>query len=120
MEVKNIFMSKSYDITDSERVPIISKWLGFEGLHFMQTLTDEEWETCKSSADLFTILNTKFKPQHHSVNTFAVACGLYVGCTSRLSLILLIFSIKKLANSFASISSLSESRKGRSRFLPMR
>ena len=54
------------------------------------------------------------------MNDFAVAFGSYVGCTSRLSLILMIFSIKKSANSFASILLLSESRKGESRFLHMR
>ena len=37
-----IFMNKSYDICDSERVPIIMNCLGQEGLHFIQTLTGEE------------------------------------------------------------------------------
>ena len=53
-------------------------------------------------------------------NAFAVACRSYVGYPSRLSLILSIFSIKKSINPFASMSSLSESRKGESRILPMR
>ena len=47
MEVKNTFMTKSYDIADSERVPIIIKWPGHKGIHFIQTVTDEEQETCK-------------------------------------------------------------------------
>ena len=34
---------KSYDICNSERVTIIMNWLGCEGLHLMQTLTDD-WQ----------------------------------------------------------------------------
>ena len=47
MVVKHIFMIKSHDISDSERVPLIKNWLEFDRLHFVQTLTDEEQETCK-------------------------------------------------------------------------
>ena len=65
MKVKNIFMTKSYDISDNEGVPIIMNWLGCEGLHFIQTLANEELDTCKSSTDLFNIVNAKFKPQHN-------------------------------------------------------
>ena len=58
---KNIFMTKRYDICDSERVPIIMNWSGCKGLHFVQTFTDNEQEVCKTSAGLFSILNAKFK-----------------------------------------------------------
>ena len=34
MEVKNIFMTMSYDICKSEGVPLIMNWLGYEGLSF--------------------------------------------------------------------------------------
>ena len=50
-------MTKSYDISDSERVPIIMNRLGCEGLHFVQTLMDDEQETCKSSTGLLNILS---------------------------------------------------------------
>ena len=35
MEVQNIFMTKSYDISDILRVSIIMNWLGCEGFHFV-------------------------------------------------------------------------------------
>ena len=36
LDVKNIFMTKSYDISKSEIVQITMTWLGHEGLHFVQ------------------------------------------------------------------------------------
>ena len=42
MEVNIIFMTKNYNKCDSESVPLIMDWLGHEGLHFMQTLTDDK------------------------------------------------------------------------------
>ena len=35
-------MTKCSDNNDNERVPIIMNWLGYEGLHFIPTLTDKE------------------------------------------------------------------------------
>ena len=58
-------MTKSYVIIDSERVSVITNWLGCEGIHFVQMLTNEEQETCKCSAGLFNIYNVKFIPQHN-------------------------------------------------------
>ena len=57
MKVRNIFMTKSYDVSDSEGVPIIMSWIGQGGFHFLQTSIDEEQEMCKSRAGLFSILN---------------------------------------------------------------
>ena len=67
MEVRNIFVTKIYDITDSEKVPKIKNWIGREGPHFIETLTTEKQEMCKNSTDLFQILNIKFKPQHNEI-----------------------------------------------------
>ena len=69
MEVKNIFITKGYDIADSEQEN--------EGSHFMQTLNDEGNEICKSSAGLFNILNAKFKPQHNETNLLLQYCQAY-------------------------------------------
>ena len=65
MEVKNIFMTYSHNISDSERVPVIMEWLGGEGLHIIQTLTDKEQWTCNNIANLFNILNVKIKLHHN-------------------------------------------------------
>ena len=65
MEVNNILIAKNYNIWKSERVPRIMNWLGCEGIHFVPTLVDDKQEICKSSAGLFSIHNTKFKPQNN-------------------------------------------------------
>ena len=57
IEVKNIFMTDDYNILKSKRVPRILKWLGREGLRFMQTLNEEEQERCRTSMGLFKVLS---------------------------------------------------------------
>ena len=42
MGVAKSFLMKNYDINDAENVPIITKWLGREGLQLIQTLTKVE------------------------------------------------------------------------------
>ena len=37
-------MVNSYNTEENKKVPIIIKWLGCEGLGFVQTLTDNEKE----------------------------------------------------------------------------
>ena len=49
MEARNIFITKSYNIDENEIVPIIMKWLGHEGLIFIQNLNDNEQEMFYSS-----------------------------------------------------------------------
>ena len=65
IEVKNIFMTKSYNIKESEMNLIILNCLGWEGLRLVQTLNKEELEGCLASIRLFEVLNEKFKPQHN-------------------------------------------------------
>ena len=38
IEVKNIFMTSTYNIQESEKMPIIINGLGYGGLRFVQTL----------------------------------------------------------------------------------
>ena len=42
--------------------------------HFVQTLAEEDQETWKSSADLFSILNVNFKPQHNETFLWVQCC----------------------------------------------
>ena len=69
-------MHKGYDMTNKERVPLIINWLGYEVIHFMQTLTDEEQERCKSSAGFYTIQNSKFKSQKKETILLLQSCKL--------------------------------------------
>ena len=57
-EIKNIFMTKNYNIQESEKV----KCLGCEGLRFVQTLKNEEHEKCTSSG-LYVVLSDNMYPQ---------------------------------------------------------
>ena len=57
-------MTKNYDTEDAEKVAKIKNWIGRESLHFIETLTIEEEEICKSSVVLFKTAK-KFKPQHN-------------------------------------------------------
>ena len=65
MEVKNIFMTKSCDIEDSERMLIIMTWLGHDGLHSVQKLAEEKIEKFKSSVAILNIPNDKLRCQHN-------------------------------------------------------
>ena len=54
IEVKNIFMTNNYNRQENERVSITLNWLCWEGIRFMQTLSDENnknaeqtWECSK-------------------------------------------------------------------------
>ena len=57
MEVKNMF--QSHNINQAERVPIIKKWLGRQGLQLLETLTQAEHDACHSKDCLFKMLNEK-------------------------------------------------------------
>ena len=63
IEIKNIFLTINYNTQESERVPIIMKWLGQEGFRFMQILSDKEKEKCRTCTGLFKVLTGKLNPQ---------------------------------------------------------
>ena len=55
-------MTKSYDICDSERVPIVMNWLGGEVFISVETLTDNEGEIHNSSASPLNINKANLNP----------------------------------------------------------
>ena len=55
-------MVNSYNLYDSEEVPVIKIWLGTEGLQFIQTLTKGEQEACKGVEGLLEHLVKSSKP----------------------------------------------------------
>ena len=76
IEVTNIFLTKLYNLTDTERVPRIRKWLGREGLQLIKILTTAEQETCETVKGLFDMLGIKFKPQHQETIVLQQYCRL--------------------------------------------
>ena len=65
IQVSNIFLTNSYNIKESEKVPIIINLLDCEGLRPIQTLNDNKKENFKTSAWLVQMLTEKIKPQHN-------------------------------------------------------
>ena len=61
LEVMNILESRAKEINDEARIPVIMSWLGWEGLLFMETFTQEEKEKCKTIKGLFSVLSNRFK-----------------------------------------------------------
>ena len=61
---------KHYNISDTESIPIIKIWLGWDGLIFIQTLIQIEQESCKRVAGLFKVLNNKCRQREQQNNTF--------------------------------------------------
>ena len=64
MEVMNILQTKTYELNDEEKVPVIKK-LEKEGLQLIQTFTNPEKEAPKMAGGLFVTLDEKFKQQHN-------------------------------------------------------
>ena len=44
MEVMHILESKTYELTDDEKIPAIRNWLGEEGLQHTKTIMNEKKE----------------------------------------------------------------------------
>ena len=66
MGVTNTFITRYYDINDTEGVHLI-KWLGWEGLQFIKALTLVEQEACETVEGLLNTLDDKFNTWHDSV-----------------------------------------------------
>ena len=60
MEFEGI--KEAYELTNEEKVPVITHWLGGEGLQLKKILTHEEKEKYRTANGLFLILSYKFKP----------------------------------------------------------
>ena len=56
-------MFQNYSIRQAERVPIMKKWLGRQGLQLSESLTQAEQEPCNTVQGLLETLSTKFKPK---------------------------------------------------------
>ena len=57
-------------------MPIILKWLGYDGLRFTQTLNDTEQEICRTSTGQFEVPSKKFSLQHNKTVVSLQYCKL--------------------------------------------
>ena len=55
-------MVNNYNTKMGKRVPIILNRLDWNGLRFMHTQNDKEWEKCRANMGLFKVLCNKLKP----------------------------------------------------------
>ena len=55
----NTLETKSYELTEEEKVLVIKNWLGSEGLPLIKTFTNEEKEKCKTSKGLCSVFSPK-------------------------------------------------------------
>ena len=65
MEVINRLQTKTYELTEEEKVPILKNWLGREGLQLIQTFTSSEKDACNTAEGLFSSLSKNFKPHQN-------------------------------------------------------
>ena len=61
LEVRN--MLSTYNAQEQDKIAIVKNWLGRKGLHYMESLTEGEKQTCNTIQGLFDTLATNFRPQ---------------------------------------------------------
>ena len=61
LEVNNVL--STHNMPEAEKLAVVKNWLGRKGLHYLETLTMAERETCNTLEGLFAMLTNKFKPQ---------------------------------------------------------
>ena len=90
----NIPQTKTYELTEEEKVPIIKNWLGREGLQLIQCLKNSLKKAYKNVDELFSMLGEKFRPHNNKVILSLQDCklkrkkmslprGQWAGCISR-------------------------------------
>ena len=65
LEVRN--MLSTYNAQEIDKIVMVKDWLGRKGLHYIESLTEGETETCSMLEGLFDTLATKFKPQYNKM-----------------------------------------------------
>ena len=53
-----------YNAQEADKITMVKNWLGRKGLHYIETLTENEKEACSTLEGLFNMLAAKFKPQY--------------------------------------------------------
>ena len=62
-ELNNVL--STYSMPEVEQLAVVKNWLGQKGLHYLETPTMAERETCNTLEGLFETLANKFKPQYN-------------------------------------------------------
>ena len=70
LEVSN--MLQNYNLSQTEKVSVIKKWIDRKGLQLIATLTLEEQEACNNEMGLINTLDRKFKPQYNETKSLQI------------------------------------------------
>ena len=63
LEVRNVL--STYNGQEADKIAMVKNRLGRKGLHYIETLTENEKEACGTLEGLFNMLAIKFKPQYN-------------------------------------------------------
>ena len=63
LEVRNVL--STYTAQEADKIAIIKNWLGRKGLHYIETLMENEKEACSTLEGLVNMLAAKFKLQYN-------------------------------------------------------
>ena len=59
LEVRNMLCT--YNVQESDKIAMVKNWLGSKGLHYIESLTENEKEACNTLEGLVNTLAAKFK-----------------------------------------------------------
>ena len=63
LEVRNVL--STYNANEADKIAMVKNWLGRKGLHYIETLTENEKEACSTLEGLVNMLAGKFKLQYN-------------------------------------------------------
>ena len=61
LEVRNVL--STYNVQEQDKIVLVKNWLGRKGLHYIESLTEEEKQACSTLQGLFDTLAKKFRPE---------------------------------------------------------
>ena len=63
LEVRNVL--STYNLQEMHKIAMVKNWLGRKGLHYIESLTEGEKETCGMLEGLVDTLAAKVRPQYN-------------------------------------------------------
>ena len=63
LEVRNVL--STYIANEADKIVMVKTWLGRKGLHYIETLTENEKEACSTLEGLVNTLTDKFELQYN-------------------------------------------------------
>ena len=58
-------MLSTYNANETDKIAMVKNWLGRKGLHYIETLMENETEACSTLEGLVNMLADKFKLQNN-------------------------------------------------------